>query len=74
MLDPIIARPSGAIGFLVGLSALLKISYSRQPMRILVHVTTFNDAEVIDQALDAIRQQTRPPDGDLLRCPRFVHI
>lgn len=32
-------------------------------MRILAHVTTFNDGEVIDRALDAIRRQTRPPDA-----------
>jgi rhamnopyranosyl-N-acetylglucosaminyl-diphospho-decaprenol beta-1,3/1,4-galactofuranosyltransferase len=32
-------------------------------MRILAHVHTFNDAEVVERALDAIRRQTRPPDA-----------
>jgi rhamnopyranosyl-N-acetylglucosaminyl-diphospho-decaprenol beta-1,3/1,4-galactofuranosyltransferase len=32
-------------------------------MRVLAHVHTFNDAEVIDRALDAIQRQTRPPDA-----------
>ncbi len=32
-------------------------------MRILAHVHTFNDAEVIEQALGALRRQTRPPDA-----------
>jgi GT2 family glycosyltransferase len=32
-------------------------------MRILAYVHTFNDAEVIDRALEAIRRQTRLPDA-----------
>ena len=32
-------------------------------MRVLAHVHTFNDAEVIEQALDALRRQTRPLDA-----------
>jgi GT2 family glycosyltransferase len=32
-------------------------------MRVLAHVHTFNDADVIDRALDAIRRQTRAPDA-----------
>jgi rhamnopyranosyl-N-acetylglucosaminyl-diphospho-decaprenol beta-1,3/1,4-galactofuranosyltransferase len=32
-------------------------------MRILAHVHTFNDSEVIDRALEAIRRQTRLPDA-----------
>jgi GT2 family glycosyltransferase len=32
-------------------------------MRILAQVVTFNDAEVVDRALGAIRRQTRPPDA-----------
>jgi rhamnopyranosyl-N-acetylglucosaminyl-diphospho-decaprenol beta-1,3/1,4-galactofuranosyltransferase len=32
-------------------------------MRVLAHVHTFNDAEVVERALDAIRRQTRPPDA-----------
>ncbi|HTV28535.1 MAG TPA: glycosyltransferase [Xanthobacteraceae bacterium] len=35
-------------------------------MRILGHLTTFNDAAVIDQALDAVRQQSRPLDAIVL--------
>jgi rhamnopyranosyl-N-acetylglucosaminyl-diphospho-decaprenol beta-1,3/1,4-galactofuranosyltransferase len=35
-------------------------------MRVLAHVHTFNDAEVIEQALDALRRQTRPPDAILI--------
>ena len=35
-------------------------------MRVLAHLTTFNDAAVIDQALDAIQRQSRPPDGIVL--------
>jgi rhamnopyranosyl-N-acetylglucosaminyl-diphospho-decaprenol beta-1,3/1,4-galactofuranosyltransferase len=32
-------------------------------MRILGQIQTFNDIEVIERAIDALRQQTRPPDG-----------
>jgi GT2 family glycosyltransferase len=32
-------------------------------MRVLAHIHTFNDAEFIEQALDALQQQTRPPDA-----------
>lgn len=32
-------------------------------MRVLAHVHTFNDAQVIEQALDALRRQTRPPNA-----------
>ncbi len=32
-------------------------------MRVLAHIHTFNDAAVIEQALDALRRQTRPPDA-----------
>jgi rhamnosyltransferase len=35
-------------------------------MRILAQLTTFNDAAVIDQALDAIRHQSRPLDAIVL--------
>jgi len=32
-------------------------------MRALAHIHTFNDAAVIEQALEALRRQTRPPDA-----------
>lgn len=32
-------------------------------MRVLAHIHTFNDAAVIEQALEGLRRQTRPPDG-----------
>lgn len=32
-------------------------------MRVLAHIHTFNDTEVIEQALDALRRQTRPSDA-----------
>jgi rhamnopyranosyl-N-acetylglucosaminyl-diphospho-decaprenol beta-1,3/1,4-galactofuranosyltransferase len=35
-------------------------------MRVLAHIHTFNAADVIDQALDAIQRQTRPPDAILI--------
>ncbi|HTW86999.1 MAG TPA: glycosyltransferase [Candidatus Binataceae bacterium] len=35
-------------------------------MRVLAHVHTFNDAEFVERALDAIRRQTRPPDAILV--------
>src|SRR5271165_3564782 len=35
----------------------------QQPMRVLVHIHTFNDAEVIEQALRGVQRQTRPVDG-----------
>lgn len=35
-------------------------------MRILAHVHTFNDADVIDQIIEAILRQTRPVDGILV--------
>jgi GT2 family glycosyltransferase len=35
-------------------------------MRILAHIHTMNDAAVIEQLLDALRRQTRPPDAILI--------
>jgi GT2 family glycosyltransferase len=35
-------------------------------MRVLAHIHTFNDAAVIEQLLEALRRQTRPPDGILI--------
>jgi len=35
-------------------------------MRVLVHIHTMNDAAVIDQALEGLRRQTRPPDAILI--------
>jgi GT2 family glycosyltransferase len=35
-------------------------------MRVLAHIHTFNDADVIDRTIDAVRRQTRPVDGILL--------
>lgn len=35
-------------------------------MRVLVHIHTMNDAAVIEQALEALRHQTRPPDAILI--------
>jgi GT2 family glycosyltransferase len=32
-------------------------------MRVLAHIHTFNDADVIEQALDSLQQQTRKPDA-----------
>ena len=32
-------------------------------MRVLAHVHTFNDADIIDRTIEAIRRQTRPVDG-----------
>jgi glycosyltransferase involved in cell wall biosynthesis len=32
-------------------------------MRVLAHIHTMNDAAVIEQLLDGLRRQTRPPDG-----------
>jgi rhamnopyranosyl-N-acetylglucosaminyl-diphospho-decaprenol beta-1,3/1,4-galactofuranosyltransferase len=32
-------------------------------MRVLAYIHTFNDADVIDRTLDAVRHQTRPPDA-----------
>lgn len=35
-------------------------------MRILVHIHTWNDADVIGRALDAVMRQTRPADGIII--------
>jgi rhamnopyranosyl-N-acetylglucosaminyl-diphospho-decaprenol beta-1,3/1,4-galactofuranosyltransferase len=35
-------------------------------MRVLAHIITFNDAAVIEQLLEALRQQTRAPDAILI--------
>ncbi len=35
-------------------------------MRILAHIVTFNAADIIDRVLDAIQNQTRPPDAILI--------
>src|SRR5207237_2166592 len=35
-------------------------------MRVLAHIHTLNDADVIEQAIQALQRQTRPPDAILL--------
>jgi GT2 family glycosyltransferase len=35
-------------------------------MRVLAHIHTMNDAAVIEQLLDGLHRQTRPPDGILI--------
>src|SRR6266436_2732008 len=35
-------------------------------MRVLAHIHTFNDADVIDQALDSLQRQTRKPDAIII--------
>jgi rhamnosyltransferase len=35
-------------------------------MRVLAHIHTFNDADIIDRTVEAVRQQTRPVDGLLI--------
>ena len=35
-------------------------------MRVLGHIHTMNDAAVIEQALEGLRRQTRPPDALLI--------
>ena len=32
-------------------------------MRVLAHIHTFNDADIIDRTIDAVLRQTRPVDG-----------
>ncbi len=35
-------------------------------MRVLAHIHTFNDADIIERTVEAVRNQTRPPDGILI--------
>jgi hypothetical protein len=35
-------------------------------MRVLAHIHPFSAADLIDGTLDAVRRQTRPPDGILI--------
>src|SRR5438094_6114868 len=35
-------------------------------MRILAHIHTYNDADIIDQTIDSVLRQTRPVDGILV--------
>ncbi len=35
-------------------------------MRVLAHIHTFNDTDVIEQALDAVQRQTRKPDAIII--------
>ena len=35
-------------------------------MRVLAHIHTFNDADIIEGTLDAVRHQTQPPDAILI--------
>lgn len=35
-------------------------------MRILAHIHTFNDADIIERTIEAVRRQTRPVDGILV--------
>jgi GT2 family glycosyltransferase len=41
-------------------------SSQMEAMRVLAHIHTLNDAEVIEQALDSLRRQTRPPDSIII--------
>ena len=36
------------------------------PMRVLAHIHTFNDADIIDRTIEAVLRQTRPVDGILV--------
>ena len=36
------------------------------PMRVLAHIHTFNDADIIDRPIEAVLRQTRPVDGVLI--------
>src|ERR1700731_4469141 len=35
-------------------------------MRVLAHIHTMNDADVVEQLLEALRRQTRPPEAILV--------
>src|SRR6266567_7449172 len=35
-------------------------------MRVLAHIHTFNDADIIDRTIESVRRQTRPVDGILV--------
>lgn len=37
-----------------------------ESMRVLAHIHTMNDEAVIEQALEGLRRQTRPPDGIII--------
>src|SRR5438046_10584183 len=37
-----------------------------RPMRVLAHIHTFNDADIIDGIIEALLRQTRPVDGILV--------
>src|SRR5205823_1764718 len=36
------------------------------PMRVLAHIHTLNDADIIDRTIEAVRRQTRPVEGILV--------
>jgi len=35
-------------------------------MRVLAHIHTFNDADIIDRTIESVQRQTRPVDGILV--------
>jgi rhamnosyltransferase len=57
------SHPFGESG--TALSATLRHGIENQ-MRVLAHIHTFNDADIIDRAIEAMRRQTRPVDGVLI--------
>ena len=42
-------------------------------MRVLAHIHTFNDADIIDRTIESVLKQTRPVDGILVVDKRVVH-
>ena len=37
-----------------------------RPVRVLAHIHTFNDADIIDRTIEALLRQSRPVDGILV--------
>src|ERR1700732_61843 len=59
-------RTHGAPILTAAITALVRVAGelpTLRPMRVLVHIHTFNDADFIEQALDGLQRQTRAADA-----------
>jgi rhamnosyltransferase len=60
------AEPGGGTRARDGSAGQAESSVMTGRMRVLAHVHTFNDADIIDRTIAALRTQTRPVDGILV--------
>src|SRR5215213_9556685 len=60
------AERGGSVHGREGLASAAVSSLATSRMRVLAHVHTFNDADIIDATIDALQKQNRPLDAILV--------